>query len=158
MVSGLTVCYNTAGSHQRTNAIHSAGPATNKTRNAMVTESHYPRYITQPAKPHTRVKTGCLSASCYSPPLTPDCLCPRTANSALPSTHASHTTTLSPRYSPLQKYGPLSCVTVYIHILIRLLLVWRYSPGWALASIPIRLQTSRSLALPLHSFIHINTN
>jgi hypothetical protein len=34
-----------------------------------------------------------------------------------------------------------------------LLLLWRYSPGWALASIPICLQTSRSLALPLHSFI-----
>jgi hypothetical protein len=33
-----------------------------------------------------------------------------------------------------------------------LLLLWRYSPGWALASNPIHLQTSRSLALPLHSF------
>ena len=36
-----------------------------------------------------------------------------------------------------------------------LLLQWRYSPGWALASITIRLQASRSLALSLHSFIPI---
>jgi hypothetical protein len=42
-----------------------------------------------------------------------------------------------------------------ICILLLLLLLWRYSPGWALASIPIRLQTSRSLALPLDSFIPI---
>jgi hypothetical protein len=36
-------------------------------------------------------------------------------------------------------------------------LLWRYSPGWALASIAIRLQVSRSLALrvSLHSFIPI---
>jgi len=34
-----------------------------------------------------------------------------------------------------------------------LLLRWRYSPGWALASFTIRLQSSRSLALSLHSFI-----
>jgi len=36
-----------------------------------------------------------------------------------------------------------------------LLLRWRYSPGWALASFSIRLQVSRSLALFLHSFILI---
>ena len=36
-----------------------------------------------------------------------------------------------------------------------LLLRWRYSPGWALASFTIRLQVSRSLALSLHSFIPI---
>ena len=36
-----------------------------------------------------------------------------------------------------------------------LLLRWRYSPGWALASFTIRLQASRSLALSLHSFIPI---
>ena len=36
-----------------------------------------------------------------------------------------------------------------------LLLQWRYSPGWALASFTIRLQASRSLALSLHSFIPI---
>ena len=36
-----------------------------------------------------------------------------------------------------------------------LLLRWRYSPGWALASFTIRLQASRSFALSLHSFILI---
>ena len=36
-----------------------------------------------------------------------------------------------------------------------LLLRWRYSPGWALASFTIRLQASRSLALSRHSFIPI---
>ena len=36
-----------------------------------------------------------------------------------------------------------------------LLLRWRYSPEWALASFTIRLQASRSLALSLHSFIPI---
>ena len=36
-----------------------------------------------------------------------------------------------------------------------LLLQWRYSPGWALASITVLLQASRSLALSLHSFIPI---
>ena len=36
-----------------------------------------------------------------------------------------------------------------------LLLLWRYSPGWALASFTIRLQASRSLALSLHLFIPI---
>ena len=36
-----------------------------------------------------------------------------------------------------------------------LLLRWRYSPGWVLASFTIRLQASRSLALSLHSFIPI---
>jgi len=36
-----------------------------------------------------------------------------------------------------------------------LLLRWRYRPGWALASFTIRLQASRSLALPFHSFIPI---
>jgi hypothetical protein len=40
------------------------------------------------------------------------------------------------------------------HFLL-LLLLWRYSPGWALASITIRLQASRSLALSLHSFIPV---
>jgi len=35
------------------------------------------------------------------------------------------------------------------------LLRWRYSPEWALASFTIRLQASRSLALSLHSFIPI---
>ena len=35
------------------------------------------------------------------------------------------------------------------------LLWWRYSPGWALASFTIRLQASRSLALSFHSFIPI---
>jgi hypothetical protein len=45
------------------------------------------------------------------------------------------------------KQGPGICLL--------LLLLWRYSPGWALASITIRLQTSRSLALSLHSFIPI---
>jgi hypothetical protein len=39
--------------------------------------------------------------------------------------------------------------------ILLLLLLWHYSPGWALASIPIRLQTSQSLALPLNSFIPI---
>ena len=38
---------------------------------------------------------------------------------------------------------------------ILLLLRWRYSPGWALASFTIRLQASQSLALSLHSFIPI---
>ena len=38
---------------------------------------------------------------------------------------------------------------------ILLLLRWRYSPGWALASFTIRLQASRSLALSLLSFIPI---
>jgi hypothetical protein len=38
-------------------------------------------------------------------------------------------------------------VYIYIYISLLLLFVWRYSPGWALASIPIRLQTSRFLAL-----------
>ena len=36
-----------------------------------------------------------------------------------------------------------------------LLLRWRYSPGWALASFTIPLQASRSLALSHHSFIPI---
>ena len=35
------------------------------------------------------------------------------------------------------------------------LLRWCYSPEWALASFTIRLQSSRSLALSLHSFIPI---
>jgi hypothetical protein len=39
--------------------------------------------------------------------------------------------------------------------ILLLLLLWCYSSGWALAFIPIRLQTSRSLALLLHSFIPI---
>ena len=44
----------------------------------------------------------------------------------------------------------------WIHLLLLLLLLrWRYSPGWALASFKIRLQASRSLALSLHSFIPI---
>ena len=38
---------------------------------------------------------------------------------------------------------------------MNLLLRWRYSPGWALASFTIRLQASRSLTLSLHSFIPI---
>jgi hypothetical protein len=38
--------------------------------------------------------------------------------------------------------------------IIHLLLLWRYRPGWALASNTI-LQSSRSLALSLHSFIPI---
>ena len=33
--------------------------------------------------------------------------------------------------------------------------IWRYSPGWALASAKICLQVSRLLALSLHSFIPI---
>ena len=41
-----------------------------------------------------------------------------------------------------------------LHVLL-LLLRWRYSPGWALASFTIRLQASRSLALSFHSFIPI---
>ena len=36
-----------------------------------------------------------------------------------------------------------------------LLLRWRYSPGWALASFTICLQASRSPALSLHSYIPI---
>jgi len=36
-----------------------------------------------------------------------------------------------------------------------LLLRWRYSPGWALASFTIRLQASRALGLSLNSFIPI---
>ena len=40
-------------------------------------------------------------------------------------------------------------------IILLLLLRWRYSPGWALASFTIRLQASGSLALYLHSFIPI---
>ena len=39
--------------------------------------------------------------------------------------------------------------------LLLLLLRWRCSPGWALASFTIRLQASWSLALSLHSFIPI---
>jgi len=39
--------------------------------------------------------------------------------------------------------------------LVHLLLRWRYSPGWALASFAMRLQASRSLALSRHSFIPI---
>ena len=39
--------------------------------------------------------------------------------------------------------------------LLLLLLRWRYSPGWTLASFTIRLQASRSLALSVHSFIPI---
>jgi hypothetical protein len=58
---------------------------------------------------------------------------------------------LGPRSKPagsrLQKTSQ-----VYVSLL---LLLWRYSPGWALASITIRLQASRSLALSLHSFIRI---
>ena len=44
---------------------------------------------------------------------------------------------------------------VFQFFLLLLLLRWRYSPGWALASFTIRLQASRSLALSLHSFIPI---
>ena len=40
---------------------------------------------------------------------------------------------------------------IYIIIIIS----WRYSPGWALASATICLQVSRSLALSLHAFILI---
>ena len=36
-----------------------------------------------------------------------------------------------------------------------LLLQWRYTWGWALASFTIGLQASQSLALSLHSFIPI---
>ena len=36
-----------------------------------------------------------------------------------------------------------------------IIISWRYSPGWALASVTISLQVSRSLALSLHSFIPI---
>jgi hypothetical protein len=54
------------------------------------------------------------------------------------------------RLSVLPNLGP------YIYdVKLLLLLVWRYSPAWALASLPIHLQTSRSLALPLHSLIPI---
>ena len=42
-----------------------------------------------------------------------------------------------------------------MHLLLLLLLRWRYSPGCALASFTICLQASRSLALSLHSFIPI---
>jgi hypothetical protein len=44
---------------------------------------------------------------------------------------------------------------VSAHTWTILLLLWCYSPGWALASITIRLQTSRSLAPSLHTFIPI---
>ena len=37
-------------------------------------------------------------------------------------------------------------------IIIIIIISWRYSPGWALASATICLQVSRSLALSLHSF------
>jgi hypothetical protein len=42
-------------------------------------------------------------------------------------------------------------VRIYIILILLLLLLWRYSPGWALASVTIRLQASRSLALSLQS-------
>ena len=44
---------------------------------------------------------------------------------------------------------------MYVHIYIIIIISWRYSPGWALASATICLQVSRSLALSLHSFITI---
>ena len=47
----------------------------------------------------------------------------------------------------IKEYTNFSCVW--------LLLWWRYSQGWALASFTICLQASRSLALSLHSFIPI---
>jgi hypothetical protein len=51
---------------------------------------------------------------------------------------------------------PASFLHYILHNLLNLLLLlWRYSPGWALASITLRLKTSRSLALSPHSFIHI---
>ena len=40
-------------------------------------------------------------------------------------------------------------------ILCIIIISWRYSPGWALASATICLQVPRSLALSLHSFIPI---
>jgi len=49
----------------------------------------------------------------------------------------------------------LNSVRQHNHFILLLLLRWRYSPGWALASFTIRLQASRSLALSLHSFIPI---
>ena len=48
--------------------------------------------------------------------------------------------------------GSLSLVYFIIIIII---ISWRYSPVWALASVTICLQVSRSLALSLHSFIPI---
>ena len=39
--------------------------------------------------------------------------------------------------------------------IIIIIISWRYSPGWALASATICLQVSQSLALSLHSFIPI---
>ena len=42
-----------------------------------------------------------------------------------------------------------------ILFIIIIIISWRYSPGWALASATICLQGSRSLALSLHSFIPI---
>jgi len=45
-------------------------------------------------------------------------------------------------------------VTTHLQFII-IIIRWRYSPGWALPSFTIHLQTSRSLALSLHSFIPI---
>ena len=56
---------------------------------------------------------------------------------------------------PLQERCPNALQCYVICVLPVLLLRWRYSPGWALAYFTIRLQASRSLALSLHSFIHI---
>ena len=42
-----------------------------------------------------------------------------------------------------------------LYCILLLLLRWRCSPGWALASFTVRLQAFRSLALSLHSFIPI---
>jgi hypothetical protein len=67
-------------------------------------------------------------------------------------------TSLSPSWNPkplLWIACPVVVVVVVVLLLLLLLLLWRYSPGWALASITISLQASRSLALSLHSFIPI---
>ena len=46
-------------------------------------------------------------------------------------------------------------LSVITYNLYEILLRWRYSPGWVLASFTICLQASRSLTLTLHSFIPI---
>ena len=53
------------------------------------------------------------------------------------------------------KEGEFLRLTKFSKKNLLLLLRWRYSPGWAMASFTIRLQASRSLALSLHSFILI---
>ena len=52
-------------------------------------------------------------------------------------------------------YRYMLCSDWINYFIIIIIISWRYSPGWALASATICLQVSRSLALSLHSFIRI---